>query len=155
MVKKKKKLHFQNQKCPKRDQQGVKSDQLIKISKNLTKLVKNKQVGLIWPSWSWVTNLVHVGRNGCYPPPNRARFKPSLYTYTYIYIYIYKVPFVLVYSQVWPYTVVWPSSNKHVYYYPSYFATLLRTSSYTTTWVWWGEEISQHWQILICYINII
>ena len=65
MVKKKKNLQFQNKKWPKTDQQevksdqqGVKIDQLIKISKNLTKLVKNYQVGLKWPSWSWVTKLV-------------------------------------------------------------------------------------------------
>ena len=28
----------------------------------------NKQVGLKWPSWSSMTNLVRVGRNSRYPP---------------------------------------------------------------------------------------
>ena len=55
---KEKELQFQSKRWPKSDQQGVKSDQLIKISKNLTKLVKNDQVGLKWPSWSWMTKLV-------------------------------------------------------------------------------------------------
>ena len=84
---------------PKVINRGWKVANWSKLAKTWTKLVYNKKVGLKWPTWLSMTNLVRIG---CYPPPiARASNHPCVYAltqwkwglekifiYKYIYIYI-------------------------------------------------------------------